>query len=393
MFIYPFAQTVTLHYNAKHPIILIDNSKRVWVADLQTRQSKKVEMDDLDDNVTSAIMEAIAADTFTSKVPWIIKLPYSIRYTVKTHQTFNNLNSQRVLAREITTHTLCPCDGNNTQFITTPVIITLVNRSQTHREDLSKTMTLAIGEEIGFVADAITVKVMLVMDTEMQSETMEGNPYVVLENAMDESMFGTLVTDIAERVQTLRYLLDGEKKTQLTLGDLVKVHQPGINSEGYLDFELNLNSGTIHDGFIPRVREVLVAREGKFIPLAIFNELPSEERTKPFYMIVLDTRLSHFKIDELPNNDYRQLLHRYPQLYINSYSSLEDGTLRYFELKEVLNKFPLPEAPELPYTVTTDDMEEAPNVFKVISYLETNYPEVAARLRMNDITSTIQSII
>lgn len=393
MFVYPLAQAVTLHGKQNHPIILVDNSNQPWVVDLELKPSKQVEVELLKDAVGTTLIEILAANTFSDRIPWIIKLPFTIRYTVKTEQTYKGAASQRVLVRDLLTRRLCPCDNTSHQFITSPVLVTIVEREKLDREAISKTMTLALGDEIDFIADTIGVKGMFIMDNVSRAETITGNPYVVLEDSIEEDLLGTTYNNVAERVQCLRYLLDGSNKTRLKLDDLIKTHQPPLNSEGYLDLELNLQDTNVHSGFVPRVRETLVVHKGEYLPVKVFNALPQEERKKPYYFIVLDTRLSHYTFNPVRRDSYVDLQQRYPQLYVTCYYSDEGKSPKHRTLNEVLENNPLPEQSLPEFVVDEKDFTEAMSVFKLTSYLEAHQPAVATHLRMNDILTIIKPLI
>ena len=394
MQIYPLAQTVVLHGNSKHPIIIIDKNNVAWGVSLPVKRKSFVEMEDLEDNIHDEILQAMASANYQPVGNWIIRVPYAIRYFTPS-SVGHGEEVRRALAVNMLTHATIPGDNRGNLLITCPVLLTVVNHTHITKESISKVMQLAIGNEIDFISDSISITSHILFDCTHQTNTYSGNPYRVIEEVFGEEAFFTQ-TSLPQRLAQIRYLLDSKNKTAMSLSDIVDTQQPHVGSSGYLDMELGLNTATTNV-FRPRVRRAMIWTEDGFMDRDEWRYNLSSEHKEiaskggTYYMISLDAHIFDSQVNEYFEG--RLTVHpNYPGLMVSIYKNSFDKEQRptYKTALELFTEMPLTDVLGLPaFTGTTVEEAEA----HLITYIETKHPAIMDALRFNGLLETIKSIV
>lgn len=395
MQIFPLTQTVILHGKSKHPIIIIDAHNVAWVVNLPIPQKLTLEIDLLEDSIHDEILQALASKTYQPIGNWIIRTDYVIRYYTPSKMTFEE-EATRVLGYNILNHQSLPADKAGNLFITSPATMLEVHHHHTDKEKISKLMQLAMGNEIDFISDSMSVTTHLLFDTLHQKETTSGNPYRVIEQSFEEDIIGALLP-LPDRITRMRYLLDSADKTQVMLSDITDTNQPPVGSAGYLDFEMALYQ-TEKNIWRPRVRRQILWNSDGFMDYMDWRDKLTEEereeaRTKhPVrYTISLDCNIGtgvsvsilHNKPSAYPN---------YPGLYMVVYkhSPDTDSRPRHSTALELFEEMPLHGVLGMEeFTGTT--IEEAET--HLIKYIEEKHPDIMDNLRFYGLIDKIKSII
>lgn len=394
MQIYPLVQTVVLHGNSKHPIIIIDASNCAWGVALPNNRKSFIEMDDLEDSIHDEILQSLALPTHQPTGNWIIRVPYSIRYFTPSSVGQGD-EVTRTLGLNLQTHALISGDVRGNLLINSPVILVEVQHSHLAKESISKVMQLALGNEIEFISDSVSVVSHIMYESTHDHTTYSGNPYRVLEEAFGDE---TLLTQVPlpQRLAQLRYLLDSKNNTQLQLSDVTDASKPPVGSEGYLDFELSLNSS--REAFRPRIRRSIIWTPEGFYDMDIWRyTLSKEERQavldlkQPYCIISLDAHIFDSTLNEYFEG--RLTAHpNYPGLMVSIYQHQPDKGNRpvYKTALELFTEMPLAETLGLPaFTGTTADEAEA----HLVTYIEAKHPDIMDALRFNGLLETIKSIM